>query len=130
MTVHCRANLGFCRLWRFRKQLSSLDNHSIETVAALESLLIDQGLLDRVQFRSLRKLLLRCVPGRDAFESRDRLSGYHGHRRNAGSRLHAIDQNGARATLSQPAAKSRALKIEVVGEDIKKGRIPRRIYSS
>src|SRR5262245_66203901 len=60
--VHGRANLFDGRVGVFGKQLRPFDDLAVVAVAALQRLFIDHGLLQRMQFRSARELLLLSVP--------------------------------------------------------------------
>jgi hypothetical protein len=60
---------------------------------------------------------MRCAFAAEALERRDRTAGNGGDRRAARADRHAVQQNGAGATLRQAAAEFRAFQIEAFAQD-------------
>lgn len=97
---------GFCR-----------QHPAVEAVAALKSLLVDEGLLDRM------RVFRRAEPfeGDDFFSSRSR------NWQEAGTHRAVIHEHGAGAALSQAATESGIIQGEIVSKDVEKGAIGIRI---
>jgi hypothetical protein len=76
----------------------------------LRHLLVDPGLLNRVQLAVFGKAL-----------ERGDLAFHAGARRDAGSHRDAVDDHRARAALAEPAAEPRTLKADVVAEHVQQG---------
>ena len=91
------------RVWGRLKQPRGGHDHAVGAIATLGCLFGDEGGLDRGRF----------------FRRAEALDGDHGaacrafYRSATRERRFAIDQNGAGAALSQPAAELRTLQIEV-----------------
>jgi hypothetical protein len=60
---------------RRTSRLRAFDDLAVVAVAALQGLFIDHGLLQRMQLRSARELLLLSVPGGQALQRRDGFAG-------------------------------------------------------
>jgi hypothetical protein len=58
MAVHSLANLGLAGFWHLGEQFGTFDDHSVVAIAALRRLLVDHGLLERVQRRRDRETAL------------------------------------------------------------------------
>jgi len=83
MAIHGRTYLRFGGLRSFRQEFGGLDDHSVETVAALNSLFVNHGLLHRMQRTRSREFLLSRIPRRQTFKRRD------GFTSDVGNRCHA-----------------------------------------
>ncbi len=92
---------------RLAEQDLGIQDLAVLAEAALGHLLIDPGLLQRVQFTG----------GRQAFESGD-LALHRRNRHDARADRCAIGQHCASTTLAQSAAKLGALQVYVIAEDI------------
>src|SRR5215468_2801002 len=64
MSVHRFANFALTRLGLLAQQFRALDDHAVVAVAALRSLFVDHGTLQRVKRRRLRKIALPGVERR------------------------------------------------------------------
>src|SRR6516225_118416 len=95
------------------EQLFRRHDHAIDAVAALGRLLLHEGTLQWMRF----------IQRADAFDGRDLASRYRADRRDAGTRRLAVDEHGASAALRQPAAKLRAIELEVVAKHVKQRRV-------
>jgi len=95
------------------EQLFRRHNHAVDAVAALGGLLVDEGLLQRVQFAWRA----------EAFDRRDLASRYRADRRDAGTDRLAIDQHRASAALRQAAAEFGAVELEVVAQHVEQRRV-------
>ena len=80
--------------------------------AALRHLLVDPGLLHRVQLAVLRQ----------PFERGDLGALHRGHRPDARPHRLALDEHRAGAALAEAAAEARALQAEVVAQDVEQRR--------
>src|ERR1700760_4806893 len=90
------------------QQVSGLHDHPIDTVAALDGLLVDERLLQLMR-------LLRCA---ETFEGDDLALADTGGRRDAGARSLAIDEHRAGATLGEPAAEAWTFEVESITQDV------------
>src|SRR5438552_15217152 len=66
VAVHGSANLIVGRLRILREQLRTFDDLTVVAVPALQSLFVDDGLLQRLELRAVRELFLLCLPGRQS----------------------------------------------------------------
>src|SRR4029453_14463173 len=96
MAVHGRANLFDGRPGIPREQLRPFDDLAVVAVAALKRLFIDHGLLQRMQLRGARKLLLLRIPGGQALERRDRFAGDGGQRCDARPYFDSVHEHRTR----------------------------------
>src|SRR5690349_8619209 len=98
------------------------DHHSTLAETAERSLLFDPRLLNRMQ-RVLRfvcrKAFLFCPARGQTLERGDFLIGDGRNRCDAGTRLLAIDQNGAGTALGKAAAELRATELKIVAKNVK-----------
>src|SRR5258706_7367970 len=96
--VERRADLFVGRPRMAREQRFGRHHHAVAAIAALASLLLDEGLLQRVQLFHRAQTLDRL----------DR-SLYGRYRRHAGAHGFAVDEYGAGAALREAAAELRAV---------------------
>src|SRR4029453_3940555 len=68
MAVHVGANLRFGGARLLCEQLGALDQHAVVAVTALRRLLVDEGLLQRMERRGLRYSLLLRIKSCEALE--------------------------------------------------------------
>src|SRR5215203_394123 len=108
-----RRDLIACRARRLREQGCGAHDHPVHAVAALRGLLVDERLLQRVRTLGCPKSLecddLLAHDGRDV--------------RHAGASRGAVNVNGARAALAEPAAESRTVEGELVAEHVEQRRV-------
>ena len=123
MAVHVLPDLRIRGLRILRQELGRLHDHSADAVAAMGRLLVDEGLLQRMQRGRRRQLLLLGMPGRQAFERGDGFARHVRHRRHAGADLDPVGEHRAGAALRQPAAELRPVQGKLVREHIKERRI-------
>src|SRR5688572_24529949 len=83
------------------------EHHTAQTEAALRGLLVDEGLLNRMQF-------LRCA---ETLERGDLGARHRADRRDAGPDGLAVRDHRARAALAEAAAELGAAQFEVVAQD-------------
>ena len=113
------------------EQFGRLDHHPVLAEAALRSLLLDPGLLDRVKrvFRFVRREALLLCPSRgQTFERGDFLVGDARDRRNAGAHFLAVDQNGAGSALRESAAELRTDQLEIVAQNVEQRSVVGRLH--
>ena len=94
-----------------REQRLCRDDHAVEAIAALCALLGDEGLLHRIG-------MLACA---QAFERHDVAPDAALDRNRAGPRGDAVDQHGARAAFTEPAAIFRSVQLEIVAQHVQQG---------
>src|SRR5262245_1668992 len=107
------AHVMLGRPWIAVEQVLRGHDHSIDAIAALSRLLIDEGLLQRV----------RLLNGSEALDRRDLGVTNRPNLCDAGACRSAVNQHGASATLGQPAPELGTVKREIVAQDVKEGRI-------
>ena len=93
------------------EQFGSFDHHPVLAEAALRYLLIDPGLLHRMQgFRRLLcgKASLPGPAGGKTLQRGDLFVAYCGKRRDAGAHFLAVEQDRTGSALRHPATKLRA----------------------
>jgi hypothetical protein len=95
-------------MWILVEQSLSAHDHAVHAKAALGGLFIDERFLDGVRMRNVPQPLKR----RDAPVLR---SVY---RKSAGTHRTPVHNDGARPALPQAAAKSRAIQLQIVAQDI------------
>lgn len=98
----------------FRRQ-----HPAVEAVAALKSLFVDEGFLDRM------RVLGRAEP----FKGDDFFSGRSRDWQEARAHRAVIDEDGAGAALSQAASEARVIQGEIVSKDVKKGAVSIHIHA-
>src|SRR6266576_3078842 len=104
MAVYMGAYLRLARARILRQQLRPLDQHAVVAIAAVRRLLVDEGLLQRMQRRGLCEPVALRVPGSEALERSEGFVRHRGHRRDAGPDLDAVGEHRAGAALREPAA--------------------------
>jgi len=92
-----------------QKRLCS-HNPTIQTVAALERLFLDESALNGMRFLGRPK----------AFQSDDVLPGQERDRQLARPHRHVVDKNRAGATLPKTATKPGIVQAEIVSQDVQK----------
>src|SRR5262252_7721833 len=123
----CAPDLSLAGSGRLREQVNRHDHHSVLAVAALGNLLVDPGLLDRMQGPGglgCRKALLLGPTRRQTLEGRHVLVDGRP-RRDTGAGLLVSDKYGAGATLTQAATEFRAPQAQLVSEHVEQGRVGR-----
>src|SRR5579862_7575671 len=127
MTVHRGADLIFRRILRRRKQIGSLDHHSVLAVAAMRDLDVDPRLLNRMQHRRRRRRTALLRPqSRQALERRHRTATDSSQRRHARPNLLAVQKHRTSTTLRKAATKPRAVQMKLVVQDVQERRIKAR----
>ncbi len=104
----------------FIEQCLGRHDHAVDAVAALRGLLIDEGLLNLVQFLGRAQ----------TFQRGDRLILDCADRRDTGANGVAVHNHRASAALRHAAAELRAVEFQVVAQDIEQGNIGFRIDHS
>src|SRR4029079_12220299 len=99
------------------------DGHAVVAVAAVQRLLVNERLLQRMQRRRLRKLLLLGIARCESFERGERRAANLRARRYAGADLDPVGQHRAGAALREPAAEARTFEPQLVHEHIEQRRI-------
>jgi ribosomal protein S18 acetylase RimI-like enzyme len=120
MPIHGGTYLRFGGPRSLRKKFDSLDDHTVETIAALNGLFIDHGLLYGMQHRGGREFLLSGIPSRQALESRDGFAGDVGNRCHARTGFNPIHKHRTGTALTETASKARPLQVHLVRKNVKK----------
>src|SRR5437879_3958529 len=100
----------------FQERRSGHD-HAIRAVRALRSLLVDEGLLERVESIGLA----------EALERGDRLVTYVRNGCHACADRRIAQMDGACSTLRQSTSKLRPVELQVISEDVQQRRVGRDI---
>src|SRR5262245_44207924 len=95
------------------KQIGGHHDHAVDAVAALRGLLVDEGLLQRMQL----------VEGAEPLDCYNLLFPNILNRRHTGARWLSVKQHGAGATLPKATSKLRTVKSEIVAKHIKQRRV-------
>src|SRR5437763_669547 len=115
VAVQGGCNLRVARVLLAPEERDGRDDDAVDAIAALDRLLVDERLLDRMQSSG--------VGPADPFDGRDVVTGCRPQRRIARRHGIPVEENVARATLAGAAAESRSLELQVVAKNIKKRRV-------
>src|SRR5258708_3607474 len=113
MTVHAGDDFGFARVRRFAEERDGAEDHAGRAVAALERVVVEEGLLHDVQ----------GAGGGEPFDGGDAFAGGSAGLGEAASGGDAIEEDGAGGALSFAAAELGSSEVEIVAEDAEEGTV-------
>src|SRR5579862_6832256 len=110
---HVAANLGVARRGIRVEQRLRAHDHAGDAIAALRRLLVEERALQRI----------RIVHAAQRLDRANRAPAEHRDRRDAREHSLAVDDDRARAALTEAAAELRAVQLQMVPQHVKKRRI-------